>query len=67
MPMIMVGTLGHYVVGAFKCKRSRLTPMTMPNALDGGFLSAERSCLKPMTTPGVHDHGREPWTLGGGV
>ena len=65
MPMIIVGTLGHYVVGAFKCKRSHPTPMTMPNALDGVYLSAERSCPKPMTMPNVHDHGMEPWTLGG--
>ena len=41
-------------------------PMTMPNALCGGHLSAERSCLTLMTMPGTHDHGGHPWTLGGG-
>ena len=41
-------------------------PMTMPNTLGGGHLSAERLCVMPMPMPDAHDHGVDPWTLGGG-
>ena len=40
-------------------------PMTMPNALGDGYLSAERSHPMLITMPGAHDYGWDPWTLGG--
>ena len=50
-PMIMVGTLGHKVVGEFNCKKATPNAMTMSYTLGGGHLSAKNSCLMSMTMP----------------